>query len=317
MEKKKKSIWRILWFSVALFVIAMITYDLHPFGKSGISIPEENHYEEPITPRPAPELSDDELAYQETMHSENGKDMGIRTANGTGSYANGQLKGTWNRTALKAVNKQSWGYRVKGTLYDQTNDVVYAMNEQGHLYRVDYDESVYTNTTWELLNNRRKLNHFRTRGFNRSNGSFRIIEWNMSDFKIKYSDDEGKNWANASGLPNFSDDSRAIEQIKVNGSNVIVAVGKTGGNFKAYHSTNDGTSYTASGLSFSASNTAVLTVKPHNTEDIYLLARNSSNNNINHLQMGHQHFELHINKYLHFYCEWPSIWLSELQREVS
>ncbi|MDA3821227.1 MAG: hypothetical protein PF450_01255 [Bacteroidales bacterium] len=64
------------------------------------------------------------------------------------SYAEGQIQGTWDQIRFLAPDKQSYGFRVDGSVYDQEHDVIYAISYAGHIWKINREAGDYTKTSW-------------------------------------------------------------------------------------------------------------------------------------------------------------------------
>lgn len=188
------------------------------------------------------------------------------------SYANGSISGTWSNVQFSSPNRYSTGYRTNESAYDREKDIFYVFTHSKHLFKIEKDEKVYTNTKWTPMNIKGSFSGF-FYNINPTPFTSRLL-WSSAK-NIKYSDDEGRTWKTPTGL-NLTATSHQVAVSEINGVNTIVVVGKvSGGTSKAFYSTDNGLSYKATNFSLSTS-TKYGILKPHNSEDLYLITRDWS-----------------------------------------
>ena len=203
----------------------------------------------------------------------------LKSTSGESSYANGEVQGTWDQVKFLASNKNSYGFRVDGSVYDQFNDVIYAISYAGHIYKINRQSDDYTKTEWESINHKYNFKLSYIEGLNKANGSFRMVR--SSGTGMQYSDDEGKNWNFATGVQ-FSESTYEGAVGKTTGGNRIFVAGKTSASsIKTFLSVNDGESYSTLSQEFNPSNYTVKIFKPCNSESVFMLAFNKSTTKIN------------------------------------
>lgn len=227
--------------------------------------------------RPKIVASAEELAVNQRYIEKSRSVRILKNASVLSSYADGLVKGTWSNVQFLAAEKQSYGYRVDGSVYDQQNDVLYAVTFAGHLWRIDRDENTPQNTRWSLINHKDNFKSF-IEGLNKMDGSFRMVR--SSEGKIQYSDDEGRNWANATGVQ-FQASTTEGAVVKYNNWNRIAVCGQTDAStLKPYFSTDNGNTFYPSVLSFSKSSNTVKIFKPCFSESVFMAVWNKTTTKI-------------------------------------
>ncbi|WP_298239020.1 discoidin domain-containing protein [uncultured Algibacter sp.] len=244
---------------------------------------EEEFVIEKAKERPKLKLTKEELAVAEgrkqrykSNHLFSKTSLSSKIVNSSSTYANGSVTGNWSNVQFSAPNRFSTSYRTNESAYDREKDIFYVFTHAKHLFKIEKDETTYTNTKWTAMNIKQSFSGF-FYNINPTPTTSRLL-WS-SEKKIKYSDDEGQTWNIPSGL-SLNATSHEVAVSEVNGVNTIVVVGKvSGGAWKAFYSTDNGLSYNTS--SFSLNNTSKLGIlKPHNSEDLYLITRDWSADNI-------------------------------------
>ena len=200
------------------------------------------------------------------------------------TYANGQLSGQWDQVRFIAPNKQSYGFRVDGSVYDQANDVLYAISYAGHIWKIHRSGYNYTDTRWELMNHQYNFKTSYIEGFAAIDGTFRMVR--SSGAGMQYSSDEGRTWINASGVA-FSEKTFEGAVSKKAVGNRVFIVGQTPtGSTKVYYSDDDGVSYTALPLVFSPGSHKIKIFKAYSSESVFLVALNNSTAKIDLFECG-------------------------------
>ncbi len=225
--------------------------------------------------RPQYEISEEEklvnqrhIARYQNRHGANMLKSGLTGE--TYSYANGKLRGTWLHREFAVTGDFGKGYRVDGSVYDQYNDQIYAVSYAGHIYKIHRDES------WELINHKAKyLNYIE--GFNLQDNSFRMV---CSQGKsIYYSDDEGRNWVESTGVSLAASTKLGGIVDRTEGKRIFI-IGKSGSNFRAYYSDDHGISFEQTNFSAASATYEPKFCVPHYSDEAYIFLRNKTNSNI-------------------------------------
>ena len=238
--------------------------------------------------RPKEEISKEEKAVNERkrqryLDSQLNSRARRTLSSGESSYANGQVAGTWRNVGFYVGSQVGKGYRCLGSAYDQQNDIIYIISYSGHLWRVDRDEQSPGNSIWTPLNIKENFNGF-LRGINMANGAF-VLVWSKGS-RMKYSDDEGRTWHNATGV-SFNGTTWNGATVKRETGNRIIVVGNNGsGSFEAFYSDDDGMSYKSSGFSLPTNTYSLRVVSPTFSQDAYIVARNKTTQKIEVYKWG-------------------------------
>ena len=244
---------------------------------------EKEDDEESAEKRPKFPLSAEEMVVNQ-RHFERNQSKGLlKNASLSSSYADGAITGEWSQVSILSSGKQGYGFRVDGSVYDQYNDVLYAVSYAGHLWRIDRDENNPQNTKWVLINHKDNFKDY-IEGLNKSNGSFRMIR--SSDQWMQFSDDEGRTWTNASGVQ-FQASTQEGAIVKYNSGNRIAVVGQIDGTYlRPYLSIDNGQSYSSTQQVFNKNSYEVKLFKPSFSESVFMVVWNKSSQKINIYECG-------------------------------
>jgi len=126
--------------------------------------------------KPKEVISEEEKAVnQRRLKRMQQRAKGLKSASGVSSYANGKITGTWEQFRFRTYPGSPYGFRTKGSVYDQKNDVLYALMEKGHMWKIHRDPSDQIKTTWEIMNHHENFVSSYIDGITTSEGSFRMV----------------------------------------------------------------------------------------------------------------------------------------------
>lgn len=202
----------------------------------------------------------------------------LKSTSALSSYANGKIEGSWEQVKFLSSGKTGYGFRVDGSVYDQENDVIYAISYAGHIWKINRNGSGFADTEWELMNHKDNFLTSYIDGLNINGGSFRMVR--SSDNGMQYSDNEGRTWSAAGGVTAV--DKTYEGAIATNsGANRVFTVLKTSSsNLQVYVSSNNGESYSALSTKFNPSAYTVKMFKVLNSESVFIAAYSKQNSKI-------------------------------------
>lgn len=187
----------------------------------------------------------------------------------TQTYANRRLTGTWEQQNFNAYG----GYRVIRSVYDNENNIFYAISAGSHLYKIDTSRQ---EKTWELSSYNRNYDNDGFNGIVKPNKKFRLL-YLPANGGAQYSDDDGQSWTTSNGVLN---ESASIRQTLVSktptGSRIVLLTQSTenGIPYQKVSISNDyGQSYTSIGTKWRSAWHEVKLLKPYFTDDLYAFAR--------------------------------------------
>ena len=195
------------------------------------------------------------------------------------SYANGKLQGTW---APKVAQSGWYGYRVDNSAYDSLHNVFYVVSYAGHLYKLEYQDSI----NWTLLNHKIVMNPPSNSNANPvflgtllPDSTFRLIRSNDDLNRMEYSDDEGKTWNISTGAIVTQSWSNEAFEITNNGQKRIVLHTYYSGYHYVYISSDNGVTYTEiHNVPISTSDMRI--VKPYFTNEVFMWVWSKTANTI-------------------------------------
>ena len=191
-----------------------------------------------------------------------------KTRLGTSSYANNKVKGTWLHQEFMYSSSQNKGFSTVNSAYDKKKDLLYVVTRNGHIWKVNKNETNAAGTSWTMINNRYNMHKGSFHVLNKSNGaSTSIRSYNK---KMQYSNDEGRTWYNGKGI-NFQEtyDNSGVQDL-ANGQRFLGIV-KTNNRYEAV-TTTDGVNYTSLGIVSSRSR--VLEIP--NSKNLFIISYESN-----------------------------------------
>ncbi len=274
---KEKNLFKPITALVVLLVL--MVFAINRYDK--VVPQEEEITRENAEECPECELSADEIAFNAKKMDYKMHEVRMKSTGEIESYAGGKVKGTWSAKQFMATGSGDYGYRTIYSAYDREKDIIYLVSYAGHLWRVDYDLDNPGNTKWTSLNH---SHQFMTEGskewldvMNLYGGDTIASRMLRSyDDDIEYSDDEGRNWSKAQGcnfqvtgntgcIANSSNGYRAVVLAKIDGTSQVAV---------SY----DGINYSTTNFSLPYASYATAILKPHNSDNVYVFARNKSTN---------------------------------------
>lgn len=258
----------------AIFIIAISYFVTNTTTKSAVEITDENAEE-----RPDYAIAPEEAAFNAKISQKKQAQVRLKSTSISESYANGKIKGSWDMKQFSATGQRSYGYRTIYSAYDKAKDILYVVSFAGHIYRVDYDINNPSNTQWTSMNNSHVfMSDSRKEWFdvfniiNNNDTTSRLLR-SYSD-KIEYSDDEGRNWQSSKGS-NFQVTGNSACVAESNTGARAVVLAQIDGAHKVALSY-DGINYSNTNLSISTDTYACALLKPHHSDNVYVVARNKN-----------------------------------------
>ncbi len=204
------------------------------------------------------------------------------------SYAGGKVRGNWQAKQFAIPNKVNYGFRMIGSAYDKENDIVYVVSHAGHIWRIDYNELIPTQTQWTSINH--------SHAFMTTNRKewFDVFNWKEGEViksrmlrsynnKIEYSDDEGRNWLQSTGVSFQETDNQGCVASSSKGDRALV-LAKVGGK-KEVAISYDGINYSTCGLDLTSYEYEAKLLKPHHSDNVYVIARKTSSSKLSVYKM--------------------------------
>ncbi|TRX71165.1 discoidin domain-containing protein [Carboxylicivirga sp. M1479] len=271
---------KIYKYLLAGFCLSLITYCL-----SELWVTEANHYnsgliyEEEAEERPKVLVSTEEQSVNK-RHQERALTVenSLKSSSGTSSYANGQITGSWEQFRFLTYAGSPYGFRIKGSVYDKMNDVLYAISHAGHIWKINRNVDGSATDGWQIMNHKYDFNSSYIDGLNKSNGSFRMIR--SADYGMQYSDDEGKTWEVATGATSVAKSNEGVIVKASSGNRIHVLLKTNSSTVQVFTSDDNGESYSALGTSFNTSTYYTKLFKVHNSESVFLAVYHYSDSKV-------------------------------------
>ncbi|MCU4157759.1 discoidin domain-containing protein [Carboxylicivirga sp. A043] len=202
----------------------------------------------------------------------------LKSTSDMSSYANGQITGTWEQFRFLTYKGSPYGFRTVGSIYDQNNDILYAISDPGHIWKINREEGNDSNTDWELMNHKHNFNTSYIDGLNKADGSFRMIR--SSDYGMQYSDDEGRTWIDVAGLASIQKSNEGAVIKTASGNRVFVLLKTSSTKLQVYISDDDGVTYKPIAASFNPNSYYVKLFRVDNSESVFLAVYDYSNSKV-------------------------------------
>lgn len=280
-------------FSIKLSILVIFAFTITNCSE----FTQHENEKEDADERPKYEIDAEEKAFNERISLKKQREIRLKSASLTDSYANGKIQGTWHAKAFGANWTNAYGYRVISSAYNKEKDIFYVVSFAGHIWKIEYDINSLSNTHWT------SLNHSHVFMTESSKEWFDILNFEeggeiksrmLRSFNngIEYSNDEGRNWSKSTGsvfqvtgdkgcVVHSSSGSRAVVLAKINNVHKVAI---------SY----DGISYTNTDLSIAYNDYETKILKPHFNDNVYVVARNKSTSKLSIYRMkpDSEQFEL-------------------------
>lgn len=231
---------------------------------------------------PEYDIAPEEQAFYDKISLEKQNQIRLKSEGLVESYADNTVRGTWHAKQFAANWNFAHGYRVVSSAYDKEKDILYTVSFAGHIWRIDYDTTSLANTEWTVMNHSHVfMTESRSEWFDILN-----IENETGDFssrmvrsysdRIEYSDDEGRNWSSSKGVTFQVTGATGCIANSDNGDRAVVLAQVANANKVAI--SYDGINYTTTDLSINKTDYATTLFKAHNSENVYVAARNKTTN---------------------------------------
>ncbi|MGQ1784882.1 discoidin domain-containing protein [Saccharicrinis sp. GN24d3] len=260
-------------------IVGLIFHKSRPIQKLGYTEQAELKTDKEHEERPKLTLSAEEKAVNKRRQERSLKaENALKSVSNTSSYADGQITGTWEQFRFLTYDGSPYGFRTVGSVYDQANDVIYAISYAGHIWKINRESGDDSKTDWEVMNHTGNFSTSYIDGLNKADQSFRMIRSAAS--RMQYSDNEGKEWINASGVQFTANTYEGAIVKTENGNKVFVLVKTSSNNQQVYVSSDDGTTYLPLSTKFNPSSYYVKMFRVHNSESVFLAVYNYADSKV-------------------------------------
>lgn len=264
-----------LFLFASAFVLAIIFF----FPGDAINIADEHESDE----RPHYSIDPNEQAFYDKISAKKQQQIRMKGASLEEVYADGKIKGVWSAKQFSATGTTAKGYRTIYSAYDKHRDLIYVVSSAGHLWRIDYDDSDMSKTQWTSMLHSNKLMTKDRKEYldfihvvqDMDTLSRMIISYNDD---MMYSDDEGRNWLASSGVDFQVTGNKGCMVLSNKGDRAVV-LAKIDGSHKVAYSY-DGINYAKCDLSINYNDYDTKILKPHFSEDVYVISRHKSTSKV-------------------------------------
>lgn len=238
--------------------------------------------------RPHYTIDPEEASFYENISLHKQEKVRLKSTSTIESYANGKIRGNWSAKQFSIPNKVNYGFRMIGSAYDKEKDIVYVVSHAGHIWRIDYNKAIPTATQWTSMNHSHAfMTTSRKEWFDVLNISKdeQVTSRMLRSYnnKIEYSDDEGRNWQTSEGITFQETDDQGCITGSTQGERAVV-LAKVDGD-KEVAISYDGINYINCGLKLTAYNYDTKLLKPHNSDNVYIIARHRTTSKLSIYRM--------------------------------
>lgn len=280
---KISTLSRFIIFAVLFIALTVYLTDKAAFTSVSSEISEVPDADE----RPHYEIDKAEQAFYDQICLDKQTQVRMKSTSIVDAYANGMVRGTWKAKQFTSLGQFNYGFRTIGSAYDREKDIIYVVSAAGHIFRIDYDKTNASNTQWISMNHSHafmsvsRKEWFDILNFGLENSESRMLR--SYDDQLQYSDDEGRNWQSSQGVAFQLTDDQGCVAGSTKGNRAVVLV-KVGGKQDLVISY-DGITYAACGLDLASTSYDTKLMKPHFSDDVYVIARNKSTSKLSIYKM--------------------------------
>lgn len=271
----------ILAISFSLAIVTVLIFALvnrEAYTRESLDAEERPHYE----------IDAAEQAFYDNISKQKQQDVRMKSATTVENYANGKIKGYWKAKQFSIPSKVNYGFRMIGSAYDKAHNIFYVVSHAGHIWRIDYNEIIPTQTQWTSINHSHAFMTTSRKEW------FDVLNWKDGDQvysrmlrsfnnKIEYSDDEGRNWYSALGILFQETGDQGCVAGSDKGDRAVVLAKVAGA--KEVALSYDGINYISCGLNLTSYEYETKLLKPHHTNNVYVVARHTSTSKISIYRM--------------------------------